>query len=245
MGNIIFNFDGYDPTDEEMEIIERSTVEKFTDPENAGRIVVAFNRDKETGIRIERIPEDSFDEKYKALAESTRENLFIAMRAIPVLFGLTVQTGFNTQEYEEAFMLYNRTAVIPKQNEITTVFNKLFNTTQSVIFTPFSLTGQEANDDNIMTNPEVLKDIPTELLSDLTTNERRELLGYEAVNEPDANESILADRLGVGGTQSLVEVLKDTEMSDETKRGVLSVVFGLTTEQVNNIIKTNGTGTIG
>lgn len=140
MVNGILNFNNADNVSQEnKEEIERAINDKFSGVRNAGRLMLSWNPDKEHGVEFQRLTDDQFDKKYEALAESTRENLFISMRAIPVLFGLSIQTGFNTQEYEEAFRLYNRTAIRPKQAEITRVFDKIFNTQNSITFDPFTL----------------------------------------------------------------------------------------------------------
>lgn len=55
---------------------------------------------------------------------------------------------------------------------------------------------------------------------------------------PDNVES-LASKLGVGGTQALSGILESRTMSETLKRGILSEVFGLTTDQVNNLFQPN------
>lgn len=140
MGNIVINFDGYgDLSKEEQDEIVREIKRDFTGAKNAANILTSFNPDNTTGLRLDRIPEDSFDQKYGALAESTRENLFIALRAIPILFGQIVSTGFNRQEYEEALAYTIRTAAVPRQNIMIQIFNKVFSIEQSLTFTQFSL----------------------------------------------------------------------------------------------------------
>ncbi len=140
MVNGILNFNNAgDVPDENKSDIERMVNDKFSGSENAARLMIAWNEDKEKAITFERLSDNQFDDKYQALSNSTRENLFVSLRAIPVLFGLTVQTGFNTQEYQEAFNLYNRTAIIPKQKEIVRIFDAIFQMEDSISFIPFSL----------------------------------------------------------------------------------------------------------
>lgn len=88
-------------------------------------------------------------------------------------------------------------------------------------------------------NPESPTDIPTELFPDLTTNERRELIGYPELPEQDAEKSVLADRLDVGGTEAMVNVVQNTDISPATKAGLLSVLFGLNQDQINKILYGN------
>ena len=78
-----------------------------------------LNDDNEHAVNIESMDMNNFGEQYTALAERAREELFIAFRATPNLFGLpTKTTGFNQQEYDGAFKLYNKTIVRPIQNTI-------------------------------------------------------------------------------------------------------------------------------
>lgn len=146
MGNMIVNFNNGVPTDEAQEEIEKNINEKFSGFQNSGRILISFNNDETNKTTVERIDSDDFDEKYKTLAERTREQIFTAFRANPNLFGInTESTGFNEQEFSEAFKLYNRTMVRPIQREICDSFDKIFNFKDSLSITPFSLDTAEAN----------------------------------------------------------------------------------------------------
>lgn len=136
--NGVLNMNGGVPLEDDMKIIEDKINKKFSGSSNAGRLFISWNADKEQATTFERLSDDTFDQKYTALAESTRDNIFISMRAIPVLFGSIVQTGFNTQEYQEAFKLYNKTAIIPKQKDIERVFAKVLGE-NSITFKPFNI----------------------------------------------------------------------------------------------------------
>lgn len=235
-GILNFNNAG-DATEDVKNEVEAAVQKKFSGAGNASRLMISWNEDTEKATTFTRLADSQFDKKYTALAESTRENIFISLRALPVLFGLTIQTGFNTQEYEEAFSLYNRTAIKPAQNEIAGVFNKIFEVEQAVTFDPFTLdeTRRKEETEQIDEASNV-GEIPAEILGDLTTNERRGLIGYPELESSEGDQSILADRLGVGGTQALVSILQDQELTDENKRGLMSVLFGLTQEQIDEIL---------
>lgn len=136
--NGILNFFVGDVTDAVKEQTEKAINDKFCGTDNAAQLLISWNKDVNQKIDFVRITDDQFDKKYEALSESVREDIFISLRAIPVLFGMVVQTGFNTQEYEEAFTLYNRIAIQPKQEEMKKVFSKLFGE-NSISITPFTL----------------------------------------------------------------------------------------------------------
>ena len=139
-GNFIINFNNGAPSDDVQEEIERKLKAKFGGADNAGKFMIAFNDSKDNGVTVERIDDDEFDEKYQTLRTDTYKEIFIAFRAIPQLFGYSLEgTGFNKQEFVEAFELYNKTTVIPIQRDLQRTFNKIFGLTDSISFVPFSL----------------------------------------------------------------------------------------------------------
>lgn len=136
--NGILNFFVGDVTDAVKEQTEKAINDKFCGTENAAQLLISWNKDVNQKLDFVRITDDQFDKKYEALSNSVKEDIFISLRALPVLFGMVVQTGFNTQEYEEAFTLYNRIAIKPKQIEMQKVFDNLFGE-NSISITPFTL----------------------------------------------------------------------------------------------------------
>lgn len=119
----IVNFNNGVPTQEVKEEIERKLNKKFSGASNAARLLVSFNDSKDNAVTLERMTEDNFDKKYEALSKSVRENIFIAFRAHPQLFGADPERqGFNSVEYEQTFKLFKETVVSPLQSEIEKAF---------------------------------------------------------------------------------------------------------------------------
>ena len=136
----IINFNSGVPDDDLKNEIERNLNEKFAGSENAGRILISFNANKDSETTVTDLPMDDFADRYEALHKRSREQIFTAFRATPNLFGLmTETTGFNEQEFFEAFKLYNRTAVRPIQQIITKSFDKILGFKGSITITPFNL----------------------------------------------------------------------------------------------------------
>lgn len=136
----IINFNNGEPSEEEKKRIERKLNEKFSGSSNAGRTMIVFNNNKESAVTVERLSEDNFDEKFQTLTKSTKEEIFIANRAYPILFGAMDESkGFSRTEFNEAFDLYEKTVVRSIQNDIKRVFDKLFNMDNSIIFNKFTL----------------------------------------------------------------------------------------------------------
>lgn len=146
--NLIICFNNGIPSDDEQEEIENKISEKFSGKENAGRFLVAYADTKDNAVTIERLDSDDFDDKYEALAERSRTQIFSSFRAPSVLFGINPdQTGFNEIEFNEAFKLYNRTVVRPLQAEFVDMFDKIFGVKGSITIEPFTLTPKGNDDD--------------------------------------------------------------------------------------------------
>lgn len=137
----IINFNNGTPTEESRDEIEKAINEKFTGSENAGRFMLVFNDNKENGVTVERLSTDDYDERYSSMAKRVKSEIFTAFRANPNLFGLpTENLGFNNEEYESTFKLFNRTVIKPIQRELINVM-KAFDC--EIEITPFSLNNDE------------------------------------------------------------------------------------------------------
>lgn len=148
--DIIINFNNGDPGDEIKEEIVSDLEEKFSGYQNGKRFMVSFNKDRMSAVTIDTIKTDDFSERYKALEESCRRQIFAAFRAQPLLFGLNsdVSTGFSTDEFEQSFKLYNRTQIRPVQRLIADAFDRIYGSKGVLTIKPFSLesdTEQEVN----------------------------------------------------------------------------------------------------
>ena len=91
------------------------------------------------------------DQKFHTLNDSTKQEIFTAFRAQPMLFGLLPDnTAFNKMEFLESFELYNKTVIKPIQKVIMNVINTVYNTIDSIKIIPFSLDeiNNEGNDVN-------------------------------------------------------------------------------------------------
>ena len=138
--SIVLNFCNGKPGDEEKEEIEKNVNEKFAGHSNAGRIMTNFCEDRAHSLMIDTPKVESFGERYNALAKYSREEIFTAFRAVPALFGLMSEsTGFNAQEFGEAFALYNKTAVKPIQRRIADAYDKIYGQKGVLTITPFNL----------------------------------------------------------------------------------------------------------
>lgn len=144
----LVNFNNGEPSDETKEQIEQNFNEKFSGHSNAGRIVFSYNDSRDSAATIQALKIEDFGERYNALSTHSRQQIFSAFRAVPALFGImTESTGFNEQEFEQAFRLYNRTQVRPVQRMICDAYEKIYGQPVLVI-KPFTL-DEEVKDTNV------------------------------------------------------------------------------------------------
>lgn len=136
----IINFLNGIPSDEQKAEIEKNMVEKFAGASNAGRMMLNFANSKDNATTVERLDITDFSEKYKAAADRSREQIFCSFRAVPAIFGLMTESkGFAEEEFQQAFRLYNRTAVRPIQILISDCLDKVFGMSGSLTIDPFSI----------------------------------------------------------------------------------------------------------
>lgn len=150
VSSAIINFNNGDPLDDDIkQEISDEIEEKFCGASNGGRIMVSWNPNKESATDIVEFKVEDFGERYKALSEHSRRQIFCSFRAIPLLFGMTSEanTGFATDEFEQSFKLYNRTQIQPVQRTICDAYDKILGVQGAVTIRPFSLAGE--TEDNI------------------------------------------------------------------------------------------------
>lgn len=149
VSSAIINFNNGDPGQEIKSEIERGFNEKFCGASNGGRVAFSWNPNKESATDIVEFKMEDFGERYKALSQHSRTQIFTSFRAIPLLFGLTseVNTGFSTEEFEQSFKLYNRTQIQPIQRLICDAYDKIYGQRGVLTIRPFSLGGD--TEDNV------------------------------------------------------------------------------------------------
>lgn len=149
MGSYLVNFCNGVPTDEIKKQIERDFTQKFGGAKNAGRVMFNYAADKEHLAVLQKMDVADYADKYETLAKHCRQQIFTAFRANPNLFGIpTEDNGFNSEEYESTFKLFNRTIVHPLQEKICAAWHKATGGDMSI--EPFTLEGAEkdAGDNN-------------------------------------------------------------------------------------------------
>ena len=149
VSSAIINFNNGIPDDDVKEQIEREFTEKFCGASNGGRTAFSWNPNKESATDIVEFEVKDFGERYKALSDHSRQQIFTAFRANPNLFGIPTEgNGFANEQYAESFKLYNRTQIKPVQRMIADAYDKIYGQPKVLTIVPFSMGGESEGNVN-------------------------------------------------------------------------------------------------
>ena len=149
VSSAIINFNNGIPDDDVKEQIEREFTEKFCGASNGGRTAFSWNPNKESATDIVEFEVKDFGERYKALSDRSRQQIFTAFRANPNLFGIPTEgNGFANEQYAESFKLYNRTQIKPVQTMIKDAYSKIYGQPKVLTIVPFSMDGESEGNVN-------------------------------------------------------------------------------------------------
>lgn len=136
----IVNFNSGSPSDEQREEIEAMFEEKYSGYQNGSRTMLSFQNDFAHRTTVEAIPQTNFLDKYNTLTQDSKKDLFTAFRVHPALFGLpTENSGFNTQDINEAFKVANKTVILPMQKVVKRAFETIFKTPEVLQIDPIEI----------------------------------------------------------------------------------------------------------
>lgn len=139
MGSVMVNLNNGTPDDEIKKEIEKNFNEKFCGKENSGRVVISYSDDKDHAATIDKIDTEDYSERYKSLAERSREQIYCSFRATPSLFGLPSDNkGFSAEQYQDQFVLFNKTVISPIQKIMVKCINKILGE-NTIEIQPFSI----------------------------------------------------------------------------------------------------------
>ena len=133
--------------DEQKAAIEKGIKEKFCGVENAGTFMIYFNNTPDK-LNVTKVDTDDSHEVFNSIRLAAKNNIFVSAHATPNLFGdPSSTTGFNSQEYDEAFKLYDKMTIKPALKVITNAFSTIFGIDNAIEFVDDN-TEAEASDEN-------------------------------------------------------------------------------------------------
>ena len=128
-------------TKEQKEEIEKKMKEKFCGTDTESNFMLFFANGDKAGITVSKVDSDDATERFIAIKNNCRTNIYTAMRATPNLFGLpTETTGFSSQEYSDAFKLFQKTVIAPIQTIFENVMDKVHGKKNTIKIAPFLIT---------------------------------------------------------------------------------------------------------
>ena len=161
----ILNFNNGVTNEEVQDDIERKVIAKTTGSNNAGRVILSFNENKDTAPTIEAVPDNTNHEQWQFWANEARQQLLVAHRVTtPMLFGVKDNTGFgnNANEMREGSKLLHETTIRPKQNEILDTLQEIFainDMSSPLTFIPLE---DEEEKDDLIEEKQGIEKVPTE-----------------------------------------------------------------------------------
>lgn len=125
---MLINFNNGVPSEDEQIAIEKNIKSKWGKSSNAGRLIVAFNRDKESAATIEPVQLSDAAEQFTAISAEAMQKILLGHTITsPMLLGIKENTGLgnNAEELKSAHALFVNTVVKPLQEPIINAMNEV------------------------------------------------------------------------------------------------------------------------
>jgi hypothetical protein len=219
-------FDETDPANQEM-IESAEAIKKMQGDENASKIwVVDIDADEE---KPEFIPfaSNNYDRTYELTEKTVQDNIGRKFMIPPILRGVDIGAGFGADLMTNAYNFMN--SITGNDRRMLEIAFKDLLEYYMTEFTDFSVKPLEYESN--------IRKIDTALLPDLTQNERRSLAGYDEIQTVAAEKSLLAQTLGVGGTQAFISIINDPNLTPEQKINLIIKLFSLTEDEAKAIVE--------
>lgn len=136
----VFNFpEANNLTDEQKKGVEQAIKTKFCGSENEANFMLYWKNADGSGIEVTKIESDETPERYIAIKDNARTNIFVSMRCTPLLMGLVngISTGFSTQEYSDSYKLFQKSVIEPQQDVIIEALEKITGAKDGIHIAPF------------------------------------------------------------------------------------------------------------
>lgn len=142
----IISFNNGVPDKATQDAMEKKINKKFVGSDNVNRFILSFSESGENATTVQKIDSDSADQKFHTLKDSITEEIFIAFRATPALFGMNPEnTGFSKTEFLESFQLFSKTVIEPLQKTFVKVFDKVFDAKDTLTFNKYVIWDDKIN----------------------------------------------------------------------------------------------------
>lgn len=232
----MLNFYNGEPTEEDKRMIKKKFENKHTGPNRAGSLVFNFVNEDQKGAEFVEFANDRLDKMFEQLGKRIQQKIFTGHKVTnPVLFGIKTEGQLgNRNELIEAYEHFTKTYIDLRRPFILDTI-KLMAERKGLLWDVIEIKNAEP----------IGLDIPfseTEIAESLSFDEKRQLIakkyGIEltAVDDEKDKRISIAKKLGVGGTQSLLEVIKDTSIAAERKVMIMNGLFNIPIKKAQMMI---------
>jgi hypothetical protein len=214
---------------EEQETQTSEAIKGIQSDEKLGKILYLQVPSREEIPEIIPFASKNYDKEFTESRKAVEQNIGSVFSQPPILRAQDVGSNFGSTAVKEAYNFYNsitegdRFTISMNIAEILKYWYEPINVSTEIVPLTF----------NAKPTPQ---EISVELLSVMSVNEKRDLLGLEEEQDVKSDQSILAEKIGVGGVQAMVQITIDPLLTDEQKRGMLKLLFNLTDEDVTKIL---------
>ena len=126
--SMLINFNNGIPNEEERELIERRIYDKFSGSSAAGKFILSFNDNIDSGATLEPVQLSDAHNQYQFLSDESSKKILVSHRIVsPMLFGIKDNTGLgnNAEELQTASILNNNVVIKPFQELLIDSFNQI------------------------------------------------------------------------------------------------------------------------
>lgn len=140
MAKYVLNFpENNNLTDEQKQGLEDAIRNKFCGSEAPANFLMYWG-DGTNRLEVSKIEGDETPERFVAIRDAARQNIFISFRATPLLFGLpNASNGFSTNEYRDSAKLFEKLVIDPVRDSIKEAIDKVTGVENSITITPMTI----------------------------------------------------------------------------------------------------------
>ena len=124
----LINFNNGVPDEEAQTLIENKIVSKFQGTNSAGKLIIAFNDNKESQADITPVQISDAHNQYEFISSEAQSKIMMSHRIVsPMLLGIKDNTGFgnNAEELKNASILMQNIVINPFQELLIDAFDKI------------------------------------------------------------------------------------------------------------------------
>lgn len=233
-----------DSRDERSGLVEM--LGEFQGADNSSKIALIEKETADQEFELIKVDQQNGDRNYEYTETSVRNNIRESFAVPPVILNTTTnKLGGSTTELIDAMKTYN---VITEDDRqvMSILMEAAFKDFKGNTFDNFYILPKETaykdeafNKEKIV---EVIKDPAftinqkVDILSNVYGMDKEDAERLAMPSDAISNVQTLAEKLGVGGTTAMKEVIADTVLTPDQKKGTLKVLFNLDDEQINMII---------